>query len=292
MFDDSRYFDVFVEYAKDSAEDLLIQITVHNRGPERADIHVLPTLWFRNQWSWQSGVAKPTIELEVQRAGGASIARAVDAQLGERFLCCENDAPLLFTENETNTQRIFGVASRTPYVKDGINNRVVNDAADAVNPEKQGTKVAAHYQLTIEPGQSQVVRLRLSDVKPVVDANGRKDVLFGTRFDEILQARKNEADQFYATVIPASLDADAKNVMRQALAGMLWSKQFYYYDVDKWLEERGSDPFKPLHQVGPRNDGWHHVQQRRDLDAGQVGVPLVCRLGPGVSCARTDACRS
>ena len=160
---------------------------------------------------------------------------------------------------ETNTQRIFGVANRTPYVKDGIHNWVVNGAADAVNLEKQGTKVAAHYRLTIEPGQFQVVRLRLADVKPVAESNGRKEDQFGARFDEIMQARKNEADEFYATVIPASLDADAKNVMRQALAGMLWSKQFYYYDVDKWLEERGSDPFKPMHQVGPRNDSWHHM---------------------------------
>ena len=260
VFNENRYFDVFVEYAKKSPEDLLIQITVCNRGPERAELHLLPTLWFRNRWSWQSGAAKPSLE---QAAGvaGASLVRAVDPRLGERYLYCENDAPLLFTENETNSQRIFGAANRTPYVKDGINNYVVNGSVDAVNPEKNGTKVAAHYRLTVEAGQSQVVRLWLSDVAPAAGAetNGHGNIAFGARFDEIVQARKTEGDEFYATVIPASLDADAKNVMRQALAGMLWSKQFYYYDVDKWLEERGSDPFKAVRKTAPRNDQWHHM---------------------------------
>jgi hypothetical protein len=160
--------------------------------------------------------------------------------------------PLLFTENETNTQRIFGVPNRTPYVKDSINNYVVHGQRDAVNPQQKGTKVAAHFRVTVKPGECQVVRLRLSDAPP-----GKKSPF--SDFDDVIKARLKEADYFYDTVIPRSLDADQANVMRQALAGMLWSKQFYHYDVDKWLEERGSDPFKENRKQAPRNDSWHHM---------------------------------
>ena len=163
-----------------------------------------------------------------------------------------------------------------------------------MNPEKKGTKAAAHYRLTVEPGQSQVIRLRLSDVAPAAFAqgNGKGAGPFGSHFDEVLQARRKEADEFYATVIPPSLDADEANVMRQALAGMLWSKQFYHYDVDKWLEERGSDPFKADAQGGAAQRPLApHVQRRRHLDAGQVGVSLVRGLGPGLPRARPDAGR-
>jgi hypothetical protein len=168
---------------------------------------------------------------------------------------------LLFTENETNTQRIFGVPNRSPYVKDSINTYIVHSQEGAVNPEKKGTKVAAHYRLTVNPGACQVIRLRLSDVAPAArtQTNGEGADPFDGHFEQVLQARKREADEFYATVIPTSLNADAANVMRQALAGMLWSKQFYHYDVDKWLEERGSDPFKPTRKIAPRNDSWHHM---------------------------------
>jgi hypothetical protein len=246
VFNDNRYFDVFVEYAKDSPEDLLIQITVYNRGPEAAELHVLPTLWFRNQWSWAGGVERPSL----QRVGNA--VKAVHPALSERYLYCDGSPTLLFTENETNTQRIFGVPNRSPYVKDSINNYVVNGQKDAVNPEQNGTKASAYYRVTVKPGESQVIRLRLSDVAP------GKDGTFSD-FDDVLAIRHKEADQFYDTVIPRSLNADQANVMRQALAGMLWSKQFYHYDVDKWLEERGSDPFKSNRKQAPRNDGWHHM---------------------------------
>src|SRR5262249_42497537 len=143
-------------------------------------------------------------------------------------------------ENETNMQRIFGVANRTPYLKDSINNYVVHAQEGAVNPDKKGTKAAAHYRLTVNPGECQIVRLRLSDMAPAAFArsNGEAASPFGSHFDEVFVARRKEADEFYASITPASLNADAANVMRQALAGMLWSKQFYYYDVDKWLEER------------------------------------------------------
>jgi hypothetical protein len=260
VFDDDRYFDVFVEYAKESPEDILVQIAIHNRGPEPAELHVLPTLWFRNQWSWHGSPDRPSLQ-QTAATPAVSVVKVVDAKLGERHLYCEGDATLLFTENETNTQRIFGVPNRTLYVKDSINNYIVHGQEEVVNPDKKGTKVAAHYRLTVNPGQCSLVRLRLSDVAPTAFAPRDGDAAgpFDSHFAEVVQTRRKEADEFYATVIPSSLSADAANVMRQALAGMLWSKQYYLYDVDKWLEERGSDPFKPTRKAAPRNDRWHHM---------------------------------
>jgi hypothetical protein len=260
VFDEDRYFDVFVEYAKETPEDLLIQISIHNRGPEPAQLHVLPTLWFRNLWSWQATSERPILN-QVAAAPGSGAVKAVDAKLGERYLYCDGEATLLFTENETNTHRIFGVPNRSPYVKDSIHSYIVHGQAEAVNPEKKGTKVAADNCLTIQPGQCEVVRLRLTDIAPGAFArtNGYARGPFGSHFEEVLQARRKEADEFYAAVIPASLNADAANLMRQALAGMLWSKQFYLYDVEKWLEERGSDPYKATRKAAPRNDYWHHM---------------------------------
>ena len=180
-------------------------------------------------------------------------------QLGGRWLYAEGADELLFTENETNTERLFHSPNRTPYVKDGINNYVVEGRKDAVNPGRTGTKAAASYTLTVEPGASRVVRLRLTDSPAARTSPKRKqDGPFGASFDETLKARKAEADEFYASVIPPSLSADETNVMRQALAGMLWSKQFYYYDVDKWLSERGADPFNPTRRAA-RNEQWHHM---------------------------------
>jgi len=260
VFDQDRYFDVFVEYAKASPEDILIQITIHNRGPDAAEVHVLPTLWFRNQWSWQSQADRPRLR-QIVGPQGMGVIQASDPRLGERYLTCAGDVPLLFTDNDTNTQRLFGVPNRSPYVKDSINDYLVHGQAGAVNPDQQGTKAAAHYRLTVHPGASQVVRLRLSEVAPAALAQSHGDAAgpFGDQFEATLQARRQDADAFYATVIPAGLSADEANVMRQALAGMLWSKQFYYYDVEWWLEEHGADPFQPTHKAAPRNEGWHHM---------------------------------
>jgi hypothetical protein len=260
VFDENRYFDVFVEYAKKSPEDILIQISVYNRGPDQAELHVLPTLWFRNEWSWRGTASRPTLH-QLSGTRKSIVVKAVHADLGERYLYCDGEVPLLFTENETNTERIFGVPKRTPHVKDGINNYIVHGQAGAVNPAGAGTKVAAHYRVTVNPGEHEVVRLRLSDVAPGKTSQGKGGTFgrFGKRFDSILKARRKDADEFYATVIPASLSADEANVMRQALAGMLWGKQFYHYDVDKWLVERGSDPFMELRKAAPRNDDWHHM---------------------------------
>ena len=258
VFDEGRYFDVFVEYAKESSEDILVQISIHNRGKNPADLHVLPTLWFRNQWSWGDESRRPMLG---HVAGKPGVVRAIEQELGERFLYCDGQASLLFTENESNTQRLVGTPNRTPYVKDGINNYVVHGQRDAVNPQQTGTKVAAHYKVTVPPGESQVLRLRLTPVAPdgLSKSYGKDAAAYDKHFDEIVATRRREADEFYASVIPRSLDADSAGVMRQAIAGMLWSKQFYFYDVNRWLEERGSGPFQSSRKAAPRNEQWHHM---------------------------------
>ncbi len=255
VFDKGRYFDIFVEYAKGTPEDILIRITVCNRGPDAAALHVLPTLWFRNDWAgWISRHAEKPKLKQIEGPEGASAIEAVHSRLGTYRLYGEGSVPFLFTENETNNTRLFPqYPDAGPYAKDGINNFVVNAQQKAINPARAGTKAAAHYQITVGGGQEQVIRLRLG-TEPAAN-------LFGRGFDEIFNERLQEADEFYASVIPRSLDDDSKNVMRQAIAGMLWSKQFYYYDVDRWLEEHGADPFKPQRRA-PRNEHWHHMYNK------------------------------
>ena len=254
VFDADRYFDVVIEYAKGSPEDVLIQITVNNRGPEAATLHVLPTLWFRNTWSWGGKGARPELKL----ADGGAVT-CVHPALGEHTLLAGGTPEWLFTENDTNTERLVSLRNSTPYVKDGINNYLVHGRRDAVNPEKRGTKAAAHYTMTVPAGGAEVLRLRLCDTACVPLRPAAGSDAYGANFETILTERRREADEFYASVIPPSLDADARNVMRQALAGMLWSKQFYNYDVDCWLSERGADPYKPSRRA-PRNDSWHHME--------------------------------
>ncbi len=235
VFAEDRYFDVFVEYAKASPQDVLVRITAFNRGPEAAELHILPTLWFRNDWaSWQAEPAeKPSLR---QVTGPTAAIVAEHPLLGTYQLSCEGDAQLLFTENETNNVRLFPeYPNATPYVKDSINDYVVNGRGDAINPERFGTKAAAHYRLTIGPGSSATVRVRLSDLTP----NGKGDKTreshspFGRGFEEMLATRQKEADEFYKAVTPPSTSPDQANVMRQAIAGMLWSKQLYYLDADR-----------------------------------------------------------
>ena len=247
VFDEDRYFDVFVEYAKATPEDVLIQIIVSNRGRESATLAVLPTIWFRNIWTWRADVSRP----ELRREGPGLISVSHPA-FGQRFFHAEGTDALLFTENESNTERLFGRPNRTPFVKDGINNYIVGGDQHAVNPDRKGTKASAHYSVTVGGGASRVLRLRLTDA-------GAQALPFGRDFDDVMNTRRKEADEYYASVIPSSLSVDAANVMRQALGGMLWSKQLYYYDLDKWLEERGSDPFVANRKQAPRNDHWHHM---------------------------------
>ena len=224
IFEGGRYFDVFVEYAKASPEDVLIEITVENRGPEAATLDLLPTVWFRNTWSWDPGRARPSLAAAA-RGDGHSVIELEEPYLGKRYLHAAPGAELLFTENETNAERLFGAPNPTPYVKDAFHKRVVHGNDAAVNPARRGTKAAAHYRLTAPAGGSARVRLRLTD-----DVWSTGEPL-GKDFDRILGERQAEADEFYAAVIPGRLSAEEKNVMRQAFAGMLWSKQFYQYDV-------------------------------------------------------------
>src|SRR5262249_20934868 len=255
VFSDNKYFDVFVEYAKASPGDILIQITIWNRAVTAAALDLLPTIWLRRNWSWHSDDPLPLL-----RDGRSPCAVSTfHPQLGERYLYAEGAADGLFTNNETNTERLFGSPNRTPYTKDGINDCIVNGRRDRVNPERIGTKASVHYPLTIEGGSARVVRLRLCGITTATVAPANADFEpFGADFNTILKQRQAEADQLDAPIIPSTLSADAANVMRQALAGMLWSKQFYYYDVERWLDEHGADPFKPM-RTAPRNEQWHHM---------------------------------
>lgn len=260
IFEEDRYFDVFVEYAKESPENILIRITVFNRGPEPATLHVLPTLWFRNVWSRKQGLPRPVLQ-KVPTGASNSVISISHPELSDRFLFCEGAAALLFTENETNNQRLFQTPNPTPYVKDGFNDYIVHRQEGAINPQNIGTKAAALYRITLKPGQFQNLRLRLSDLTPGLPTSEQESQFapFGTNFDALMKMREGEADAFYAKVVPSSSSDDEANVMRQALAGMLWSKQFYYYDVDRWLEEHDADPFKANRRTVPRNEHWHHM---------------------------------
>ena len=251
IFNDDRYFDVFVEYAKQSPEDILIQVSASNRGPEPATVHILPTLWFRNTWTWWPDTPKPSLK-QVSGRKGVQVVAASQADLGERYLYCEGDVPLLFTENETNNERIFGTANASPYLKDGINNCIVNRTQGAVNPDKTGTKSAAHYELQVGAGQTATLRLRISDAAPSAIGDPFRD------FANIMQTRQREADQFYKSITPTHVSEDEALVMRQALAGMLWSKQYFFFDLDKWLTEHGEDPMKAGKRP-MRNSEWFHM---------------------------------
>jgi hypothetical protein len=250
-FDGDRYFDVFVEYAKRTPEDILIEISISNRGSSPAMLSVLPTLWFRNTWTWWKGTPKPSLK-QIAGKSGSSIVAAEHEHLGVRYLYCEGEVPLLFTENETNKERIFGTPNAGPYVKDGINNYVVNAQQSAVNPERTGTKAAALYQISVDGGKTATIRLRLSDLAPSVMGDAFKD------FADIMKTRQAEADQFYRSVTPERLTADEALVMRQALAGMMWSKQFFGFEINKWLEEHGVDALK-LNSRSMRNSDWFHM---------------------------------
>jgi hypothetical protein len=258
IFDEDRYFDVIVEYAKSAPEDIVMAVTAHNRGPDPATLHLLPTLWFRNTWSWGDDTPRPVIT-GVDAPGGLTSARAAHAELGEWTVTADASAQLLFCDNETNNERLFGAPNTSPHPKDAINDFVVDGKADAVNPERTGTKVAAHHVLELQPGESATIRLRLTGPHAVADEGDPGNPL-GAAFDRILNARRNEADQFYATVVPPSLSADAAMVMRQALAGLLWGKQYYEYDVHRWLREHGVNPWDssaPASSV--RNVSWFHM---------------------------------
>ena len=253
-FDGDRYFDVFVEYAKADPEDILVRITVHNRGPETAELHLLPTLWFRNTWSWDGNAPKPTLRQVGERAVLASHER-----LGGRTLSCEGNPELLFTENESNATRLWGQANSSPYVKDAFHAYLISGVREAVNRAKTGTKAAAHYRLEVPAGGSKAVRLRLSEKPPAQPFD---------QFDAILAARLADADEFYNRIAPHSLNEDERRVYRQALAGMLWGKQYYYFDLDRWLEEHKAHPMVGASNRTTRNMEWFHM-----LNSDVISMP-------------------
>ena len=245
VFDDDRYFDVFVEYAKAAPEDMLIQITVHNRGPEPAPFHLLPTLWFRNMWAWGEDTTKPCLRQVEQRS-----IRASHGQLGDWTLACEGHPELLFTENESNVSRLWGQPNPSPYVKDAFHEYVIRDKRECTNPVRTGTKAAAYYRWEVPAGDCKVAKLRLSakpQAKPFES------------FDKMFASRRADADEFYDRITPSSLSKDERLVHRQALAGMLWSKQYYYFDLDRWLAEHDAHPLMSSSARNARNSEWVHM---------------------------------
>ncbi len=259
VFDQDRYFDVFVEYAKADHEDLLIRIQVVNRGPEAARLDLLPTIWFRNTWAWGIDVRKPRLrrdEASDRLAPDLAVVRVRHFDLPLRWLICEGAPELLFTENETNVSRLYGgdnqSACGSPYAKDGINDYVVNGRKDAVNPQQLGTKSSARYRLEIGAGETATVKLRMTMNEPSAQA-------LGDEFDQIFAARQDEADQFYDRIIHPVVSQDARLVQRQAFAGLLWSKQWYYYDVKRWLRGDPAQPEPPGSRQEGRNHEWKHL---------------------------------
>jgi len=251
VFGGDRYFDVEAEHVKAAPEDILCRITVYNRSPRDAALHVLPTLWFRNTWSWGDDEPRPRLALA---SGSAShpVVRAEHHQLGVFYLYAEPGATLLFCENETNTARVFGAEPATPFPKDGIGDHVLH-GADTVNPAGEGTKVAARVRLVVPAGGQAAVTVRLTREAP----DQTTEPFAGA--DELIALRRAEADEFYEAITPPAVSDDAKSVMRQALAGMLWSKQCYYFDVDRWLRERNSHPLRAPARRGTRNESWFHM---------------------------------
>jgi hypothetical protein len=250
VFDDDRYWDVTVEYAKAAPEDVLVRVTAENRGPEPAALDLLPTLWFRNTWAWGIDERRPRLRVTDPVAGGVAI-RVAHVVYGRRFLLAAGAPRLLFTDNETNTERLWGVPNASPYVKDGIGQAIVHGRADAVNPALRGTKAAVHYPVTVGPGGSASIRLRLTE-KPGPEP-------FGPEFEATFAARRREADEFYADILPASLSPDARLVARQAFAGLLWTKQFYHLDLARWLRGDPEGIVPPRERLRGRNHRWTHL---------------------------------
>ncbi len=263
VFNENRYFDVFVEYAKAAPKDILIRISAVNRGTEAAPLHVLPTLWYRNNWGWNlkndPEFVKPTLRAESTGKGKSGVIYAEKSRIGDYVLaweCATEHAEglpaTLFTNNETNVHRLFDYPNTTPYVKDGINNAIVNGAADTVNPEQTGTKASVHYKFEVPPGVTISVRLRLT----ASDEAGAGT--FGN-FDDIFATRLEEANAFYNSIQPATLSDDERLVQRQAFAGMLWTKQFFHYDVAEWLRGDSTQPSPPDNRRKGRNREWYHL---------------------------------
>src|SRR6478672_3455216 len=251
IFDENKYFDILVEYAKNSPDDILIKIKITNRSSEAKTLHLLPTLWFRNTWSWETNPEKPWLKVFSEQPAD-NIIEAFHPTLGKRWLYCHQENNLLFTENETNFNTLFNIDNISPYVKDGINNYLVNNQKSAINPHKIGTKVAAHYEYLIPAGETKIAQLRLSDSATIQEP-------FGDEFERIIQQRIQEADEFYHRICPFDISPEKRNIQRQAFAGMLWNKQFYYYVVEDWLKGDPGSPKPPESRSTGRNAEWVHL---------------------------------
>jgi hypothetical protein len=275
VFAESRYFDLFMEYAKADVEDILIKVTAVNRGPEQADLQILPSLWFRNTWSWGRDDRKPNIKV-ISGAANCVTLEIDHWQYGKRWLICDGTPQLLFTENETNRQRLFDEPNRS-YVKDAFHEYLIGGDKTAINPGLTGTKMAALYPVKLESGESITVKLRLTDKDPSVAAASRTVGTpnskppappapavpplndFGAGFEALFALRLNEADDFYASRYPEGLSDDGKLIMRQSFAGMLWCKQFYHYGVRHWLDGDPAGPPPPPERLQGRNKDWTHL---------------------------------
>ena len=278
IFNEHRYFDVFTEYAKADVEDILIKITAVNRGPEPATLHLLPSLWFRNTWSWGKDPRRPVVR-KTHDIPGAACMEVQHWQYGKRWMVCGGQPQLLFTENETNFAKLFNTKNTSPYVKDAFHEYLIGGNHSAVNPAMSGTKMAAYYPVTLGPGESKTIKLRFTDLDAQSELEGYSTASvspaspghrdrpegvpaandFAEGFDGVFAARQKEADDFYASRIPKQLSADARNVMRQSLSGMLISKQFYHYDVLTWLEGDPAGPPPPPQRWEGRNKNWTHL---------------------------------
>src|SRR5438128_1270688 len=254
---ENRYFDVEIEYAKADPHDILIRVSAKNCGPESAPLHLLPTIWFRNTWSWDRAQPKPTLHKTAK--GHAAVITASHTVLGNYDLFCDSPDDLFFTENESNSERLWGIPNSTPFVKDSINDRIVSGKIDHVNSAGFGTKAAPHYKSTIPANEAISIKLQLTRAS----ANKKKSDEPFADFEEIFTKRRAEADEFYGEIAPSSLTEEQRAVQRQAFAGLLWSKQFYHYIVDQWLDGDPDQPPPPDERKHGRNSGWRHLYNER-----------------------------
>ncbi|PYJ81717.1 MAG: glucosidase [Verrucomicrobia bacterium] len=254
---ENRYFDVEIEYAKADPHDILIRVSAKNCGPESAPLHLLPTIWFRNTWSWDRAQPKPTLHKTAK--GHAAVITASHTVLGNYDLFCDSPDDLFFTENESNSERLWGIPNSTPFVKDSINDRIVSGKIDHVNSAGFGTKAAAYYKFNIPAKETTSIQLRLTRAS----ANKKTNNEPFADFEEIFTKRRAEADEFYGEIAPSSLTEEQRAVQRQAFAGLLWSKQFYHYIVDQWLDGDPDQPPPPDERKHGRNSGWRHLYNER-----------------------------
>ena len=257
-FAENRSFDIEIEYAKADPHDILIRVSAKNCGPESAPLHLLPTIWFRNTWSWDRTQTKPTLRKTAEE-GHAAVITASHPLLGNYNLFCDSPDDLFFTENESNSERLWGIPNSTPFVKDSINDRIVSGKIDHVNSAGFGTKAAAHYKFTIPANEAISIRLRLTRAS----ANKKRSNEPFADFEEIFTKRRAEADEFYGEIAPSSLTEEQRAVQRQAFAGLLWTKQFYHYIVDQWLDGDPDQPPPPDERKHGRNSAWRHLYNER-----------------------------